>query len=86
MVVIKNALTTRRDGMSPRGRSKALVIQYYGVDYPVVSVDSRRILGEEVVRHRLDDGTYFERWTRQGTLIPPWVMQWYQLGDKPLST
>lgn len=45
----------------------------------VLNVELRRVVGELVVRFCVGDLEYFEWWSKQGVLTPPWITHWYQL-------
>lgn len=47
----------------------------------VIRTKRREVVGELVVRFYVSGLEYFEWWSRQGELIPPWVTHWYQLSE-----
>lgn len=55
-----------------------LTLEYNKASYPITRIRERYVSGERVIEYYLKGEARFERWTRQGELIPPWKFHWHQ--------
>lgn len=56
-------------------------LNYGEHDYPIKQIETRQECKEQVHKFQLVESGYFEYWTKQEQLIPPWRTEWYNLSD-----